>query len=329
MQRKAVIAIGSSNQDNVILFPTTIEYYQNELTRMLEGERYAEAARMLRFLLQCQSEDPQYKEEWQSLLEWLTAAFPETMKDSADFQPGIADLMAGMGGEDDEKDGDDRASEGELFRRHIRSKAANDTKFVGKLLDMLGPHATAEQQITALEQLSCLERRIVGEPIRQWLTDSRLHPLVQFRGLQALRAIGETGQIEIRKLGQTIVIAIGDIPLSYGQYPAAIRSVPDKCRPIMDADEPGLADFAEATWRDFVGFVFGTTVYEELLASDEAGQAAWAAALHRSVRETTSGRSDDDRLAADYGLAEADAKYVHKAQQVMKLFSTVSSPGDM
>ncbi|GJM79232.1 hypothetical protein HMSSN139_17280 [Paenibacillus sp. HMSSN-139] len=58
------------------MFPKTLDYYQIELTRMLETERYGEAVELLQFLLQCQGEDPRHYEEWQALLDWLLGAFP-------------------------------------------------------------------------------------------------------------------------------------------------------------------------------------------------------------------------------------------------------------
>lgn len=315
-----MVPIVSSNQDNVVLFPTTIEYYQNELTQMLEGERYGEAARMLRFLLRCQSDDPQYKEEWQSLLDWLTATFPDSLGDAADTESD----------QTERSDDEEEPTEGELLKRHVRGKAANDPQYADKLLAMLDPQASAEKQMMALEQLAHLDRATVGGPLKHWLEETRLHPLVQFRGLQALRSAGEKGTVEIRKLGQAMTLPIGDTPLRYEQFPAAARNVLERSRQAMEADQPGLADLAETTWRDFLAFLYGTTVYDELLALDDAGTDIWAAALHHTVLETLFGQSEDSDISGLYqGLAEADPKSFHKALQVIKLFMTVSNPGDL
>jgi hypothetical protein len=315
-----VVSIVSSNQDNVVLFPTTIEYYQNELTQMLEGERYGEATRLLRFLLRCQSDDPQYKEEWQSLLDWLTSTFPDSLGEASGAESGQAERS-----EDDEEQ-----TEGELFKRHVRGKAANDPQYADKLLAMLDPQAAAEKQMMALEQLAHLDRVTVGGPLKHWLEESRLHPLVQFRGLQALRSVGEKGTVEIRKLGQAMSLPISDTPLRYEQFPAAARNVLERSRQAMEADQPGLADLAETTWRDFLAFLYGTSVYDELLALDDAGTDVWAAALHQTVLETLFGRSDDSEISGLYqGLEGTDPKSFHKALQVIKLFMTVSNPGDL
>lgn len=314
---KVVVKVVSSHSDNVILFPKTIEYYQNELTRLLEGERYGEAAGMLRFLLQCQSDDPEYKEEWQSLLEWLIDSFPESVREGSR-----------MAGQNPDEEPDEEEDEAGLFKRHVRAKAANDSKYAEKLLDMLAPHATAEKQMMALEQIAHLDRRVVGEGLRRWLTESRLHPLVQFRGLQVLRTIGETGTIELRKLGQTMTLAISDTPVRYEDYPERIRAIGERVQSAMESKQPGLTELAEATWRDFLAFVYGTAVYDELLALDETGRGVWAAALHHTVEEMLFERADEKKIYEIYGLSEAVSKSLNKAQQVIKLFATVSSPTD-
>jgi hypothetical protein len=309
-------AIASSNPENVILFPKTIEYYQKELTRMLEGERYLEAARLLKLLLKCRNDDPQYKEEWQSLLDWLTTTFPETAEDR--------EADAGEFGDEDDED-----SEAGMLRRHVRDKAANDSKYPDKLMDMLDPHAPVARQMMALEQLAHLDRQTVGERLRSWLRESRLHPLVQFRGLQVLKTIGEIGTIEIHKLGQKVTLAIAEVPLAYDQFPQRVRSVAERVASELEPDEPGLIEFAAATWNDFLGFVYGTSVYEELLAIDDSAKDVWAAALHHTLQETVAGSADDESLSRRYRLPESAARPLQRAKQVIKLFATVSNPSDV
>ena len=54
-----------------MLLPKTIDFYQIEITRMLETERYEEAIALLRFLAKCDSGDIRTNEEWLALLAWL------------------------------------------------------------------------------------------------------------------------------------------------------------------------------------------------------------------------------------------------------------------
>lgn len=291
---------------------------------MLEGERFSEAAQMLQFLLQCQSDDPSYKEEWQSLLDWLSDTFPHTIPN----KPGSGSEAIIRDTADADDADEQEETESELFKRHVRAKAANDSTFADKLLAMLAPHSPAEKQMMALEQLSHLERRTVAGPLKQWLEHNRLHPLVQFRGLQALRNVGETGTITIYKLGQTLTLSIGETPLHYDQFPGKLKEVLSRTKEMMDKDEPGLAELADVTWRDFLAFLYGTSVYEELLQSESRNE-VWACALHQTLIETTFGHADNKKITGLYdGLSDEDARSLHKAQQVIKLFLSVISPGE-
>lgn len=315
-----MVPITPTGQEKVILFPKTIEYYQNELTRMLEEERYVEAARMLAFLLQCRSDDPHYKEEWRSLLDWLIGAFPE-----------IAGILEADEREsrDPGKEQDDEESEEALFKRHVKAKAAGDDRYAEKLLAMLDARQPPDKQLQALDQLKHMDRRTVGQPLKTWISESRLHPLVQFRGLQTLRAIGETGTLVMHKLGTAVTLTIEETPLRYEQFPDVVRSVADRCLAVLEADNPGLAEMADATWRDFAGFVYGTAVYEEMRTMDEKAVRIWAAALYRTVRETMFGGSDDDEPEEAFGLNADDSQSLNKAQHMIKLFAAFAIPGEM
>lgn len=67
----------TEHNNNIVLFPKTLDYYQIQLTVMLENERYGEAMKLLHFLLQCQGQEERHYDEWRALLEWLQAAFPQ------------------------------------------------------------------------------------------------------------------------------------------------------------------------------------------------------------------------------------------------------------
>lgn len=276
---------------------------------MLENERYAEAADTLRFLLNCQNGDEQYKEEWGSLLRWLTESFPE-----------LAEGRKSGNGNDEETD-----TEAGLLKRHVRAKAAADDRFADKLLDMLDPVLPLDKQLLALEQLIHVDHSAIGSRLRRWITDTRAHPLVQFRGLQVLRTIGETGTVDIRKLGQTITISLSSVPLHYEQFPAPIRAVSVRVRAVLESREPGVADYAESVWRELLPFVYGTSIYEGMLEADDDGLLIWAAALHQSADETMRGVSDNGGIMELYGLTEEELKPYQKAQQVIKLFTAVAS----
>lgn len=304
--------ITRQNEENVLLLPKTIEFYQDELTRLLEEEKYAEAAGTIRFLLGCGNVDPEYKQEWLSILQWLAESFP-----------GIALENRFGEAEDDEAD-----SEEDLLKELVREKSARDANYADRLLSMLSPGETAERQLAALEQLSCLDRRDVGAPLIRWLRETKLHPLIQFRGLQTLKKIGETDMIEIRKLGQKVQIPITEVPLSYEQFPERLRTVSAAVRAVMETDGTGMADIADSIWRDLLPFYYGTPIYDELANEDERGLRVWSAALHAMAEEAVFGGSGPERSMDRYELAEEDDKLFQRAQQMIRLFMAVSAPGE-
>ena len=59
----------TEHNNNIVLFPKTLDYYQIQLTVMLENERYGEAMKLLHFLLQCQGQEERHYDEWQALLD--------------------------------------------------------------------------------------------------------------------------------------------------------------------------------------------------------------------------------------------------------------------
>ncbi len=148
---------GQSN-DNVILFPKTVEYYQYELTRLLESEQYGEAIRLLRFLLACQSGDARAREEWQSLLDWLYMMFPDLI-----FKP--------------ESDLEQDLSETDLLREHLSAKGEQSLEYAQKLLESLKEHKDVDKLMLALDQLAFWIIRILIKPYSIGLRRCRFIPL--------------------------------------------------------------------------------------------------------------------------------------------------------
>ena len=108
-------------KDNIILFPKTIEYYQIQLTRMLESERYEEAVQLLEFLLNCKGEHTAVYEEWSMLLEWL-----QTQLSDMEWQD---------------------VTEDDLIDENIRNKIKQDHLYIERLLDTLKEDCPIENQI--------------------------------------------------------------------------------------------------------------------------------------------------------------------------------------
>ncbi len=177
--------MNSLPHENVILFPKTVEYYQYELTRLLEAERYAEAMKMLRFLLGCRSDDVTAREEWQSLLGWLQMMFPDMALKNQD-QP-------------DEED----ESESDLLRQQMLAKGEQSEAYAQRLLESIRSQHAPDKLMLALDQLAFLEHPGIDETLTGWLEEEELHPLIQFKTLQTLKKRGAAALFRSGKTAKT------------------------------------------------------------------------------------------------------------------------------
>src|SRR5690606_644728 len=132
---REMIDIDGSHNDNVFLLPKTIDYYQEELTRMLETERFAEAVALLEYLLVCRSDDPVTEAEWQRLLDWLKTSFSIEMGTAAEEE-------------------DEEVTESDLHKQRFYNKMAEDPGYVKKLLEIVLTHPDLEKKMLAIEQLT-------------------------------------------------------------------------------------------------------------------------------------------------------------------------------
>lgn len=295
-----LVVIDGKERGNVILLPKTVDYYQEELTRMLETERYGEAVRLLDFLLDCRTEDPRMTDEWQELLHWLQTSFVEVEQEL-----------------NQEGDGED-ISERDMRKQQLYSKMANDPNYVKKLLETLLGNSGLDRKMAALEQLSLADHPHIDETLKRWLEQVELHPLIQFRVLQTLRTRSAAGTVALSRCGEQVELDIAATPLTPEEYPAAIRRIEELVLRACDATQPNLAYFVRHTWNECIAFVYGTSIYGRLAALAEESARPWAAALHRAVEETMSGTSSRDELEQRYGLNRGDGKASAAAYKLLK-----------
>jgi hypothetical protein len=291
-------------ENNIVLFPKTLDYYQIQLTVMLENERYGEAMAMLRFLMQCQGQEQKQYEEWDALLQWLEAAFPQ-----------YADR-----GTDTAHTEEDEVSEEELARRHARFKQEQDTGYGNKLLRMAMDEPLSEQTILALEQLSYLELPEIDDALLRWIKEREIHPLLQFRVLQTLRRRGMEGTIEIRRGDEKAEIDIETIPLQPADFPEPIMRILERVADQTEVHEPTLFYFAQELWSQFVMTVYGTNDYKSMLVEEDGMPDIWAAALHQTVSESLNGNRDEEETRAIYGITDALRFRFEQAYRSMRLF---------
>lgn len=274
----------------VILLPKTVDYYQMQLTRLLESEQYGEAINLLRFLLECRPDDRRTVEEWEMLLAWMESQFPV---------PGEADASKLAEGEEQDEVG--------ILQEHIASRAVQDEKYGRKLLDMLITSESLEKQLMALDQLAFVPDPAFDKPIIQWIKRRSLHPLVQFKGLQTLKARG-VSQVQIIKEGKVVKIELESVPSNFEDQPRLIQFILYRVQEVCEVQSPGLSYFAEQVWKEYLAFTFGTQAYDGLLKLEEEEAPLWSAALHLVASELMGSGETDEDIMVHYGLIEEDSK---------------------
>jgi hypothetical protein len=302
------IIITDNAKDKVILLPKTIDFYQIEITRMLETERYGEAIDLLRFLGGCNSGDARLDAEWAALLAWLESMRPE----------GTASYDVT---EEDEE------SEADLFRQHLRHKLESEPDYVEQLIKMLDTGHDTTKQILALEQLAYLEDpKDGGFNITDWLTQwlmssAQINPWAQFKALQTLKMRGVKDNVRIIKEGVELNIKINEVPLELKQYPEQFITVLHKLQKVAEINEPSLPYLAEQIWEQFFAYIYGTATYEQLLNLNEALANVWAAALHIVLNELMTGAVNEAEIKQLYSITNDLKLQLKQSYQVLRNFT--------
>lgn len=272
------------------MFPKTLDYYQIELTRMLETERYSEAIELLSFLLSCEGQDPKHYEEWQSLIEWLMSAFPQSKSNQMQ-----------EGSEDSEEPQDE-----ELFvRKHIEQKLHEDPDYGNKLLDAVINQPMSERSLLALEQLVFVDLPEIDDELLHWLTSHELHPLLQFRVIQILARRGNLDSIALKRGNEQVEIQFTDVPLKTSQFPYAIQSVIERVEEQAAVHNPTLLYFAQELWYQFIMSIYGSVNYKKILKEEDTELDIWAGALHTVVsKHLPDGNKQDEEIRVQYGITD-------------------------
>lgn len=292
-----------------MLFPKTLDYYQVELTRMLETERYGEATSLLEFLLQCQGEDPRHYEEWGALLVWLKDAFPQEIDSGIDTDSS------------DEREED-------IARRHAMNKLAEDQDYANKLLKTATATPMTEHTFLALEQLAYIDRPEIDEALLEWLERKEVHPLLQYRVLQTLRRRGLQGTIKLFRGQEKVEIELENMPLTPADFPAPFFHILDRVGDQTQVHEPTLFYFAQELWQQFMMGVYGTSIYNGILSEEDSTMDIWAAVLHQTVVDTLHDGKSDEEIRSIYGITDAIRLRYEQALRMMKQFISIGLRND-
>lgn len=276
----------ASNRENVVLLPKTREYYQVQLTRLLEKEDYVQAQDLLRFLLSCQTEDESDRGEWESLLHWL-----DNHLDSISF----------------ESTEEEEVTEAELTSLHLNEKAERDERFVRQLLGALYEDTGLEQKLLSLEQLAYLKTPAhLSELVADWIESKPQHPLVQFKTLQMLKQRGFNKELLLKRNDRVYRYLVQDTPIAMDEYPSAVKAVPERVREVCEVMNPSLAYFAEQAWSQFIAAVYGNELYDQLVQATDAGIGIWAAALHQAAVDAMTGDSRTGEIRSYYHVRDEE-----------------------
>jgi hypothetical protein len=296
---------GKSDRGEIVLLPNTIDYYQNELTKLLELEAYGDAVQLLEFLVACSTEDARTNEHWLMLMQWLKLEFPE-----AASRGNAADTMS-----------DDKDEEELLVQNHVTSRLSQDKDYVQRMLSDL-EHGGFEQQLLALDQLSYMQDSRIPELLLRLLRNRSLHPTVSFRMLQTLKKQGVQDRIVFHKLGEIVAVDIEITPLYIDQFPNPLLDIYERVRACAEWDDPTLSLFAKQTWGEFLIHCYGTPQYGDLLNLSDQERGIWAAALHVCVAEVIHG-SDIKTvkiLQQQYGIDQTMMASWEKAVKHIKAY---------
>jgi hypothetical protein len=302
----------TEHSNNIVLFPKTLDYYQIQLTVMLENERYGEAMDLLRFLLQCQGQEERHYDEWRALLEWLEAAFPHYGEDLLVVR---------------EEREEEEVSEEDMARQHARSKLEQDDGYADKLLRTVMEEPLSDQTMLALEQLAYLDRPEIDDSLTGWLKDKTLHPLLQFRVLQTLRRRGVQGIIAFTRGEEPVEVEIDTVPLRPEDFPLQIVQILERVADQTEVHEPTLFYFAQELWIQYVMAVYGTRDYMSMLEENDSMTDIWAAALHMTVADSLGGSHDEEDTRSMYAVTGAMRFRLEQAYRSMKQFVSAGLDG--
>lgn len=284
------------------MLPKTIEYYQEQLTRLLETERFGEATEMLEFLLACQTDDALTLAEWRNLHQWLITTFGEPVRE-----------RPSPGGQAEEE-AEDEVNERDLRKQRLDAKLAEDPAYVGKLLDIVGSQTELDKKMLAVEQLALADHPLIDSTLTRWLEETNLHPLLQFKVLQTLRLRGAAGKVTLKRGGEEVTVSLADTPVELDEYPESIRQVPAMVRSVCEQTDPGIAGFAGQVWQEFLACLYGTSVYKALAKMPRRMIGIWAASLHAFMVLAVTGDDPEVTLLPHYQLKDKDRDRVRKCR---------------
>lgn len=268
-------------QGAIFLLPKTIDYYQFQITELLERERFGEAKELLKFLLECRTTEQSAIEEWRTLLEWLEREFPQHAEP------------------------EEEETEGDMLRRALLARVEADERFVEHLLELVQYSPGVDEKLMAIEQLTYLDHPLINDTLIRWLENAEIPSTIQYSVLQALKKRGVFGEVVILNDGAPLYVRVEDTPDGIEAFPEKLQKVLTRVKQVSESDYPSLIYFAEPFWLEWLYSIYGTERYEYMLR-ENFNPDVWAAALHFMVADRMLGGAQRDEILEMYGLSGED-----------------------
>jgi hypothetical protein len=285
-----VTPIVSEFKNNLVLFPSSIEYYENKIMKMIELEQHDEMANMLSWLLAQSHIHPEQSQKFLALQQWLKQVLDSdehSSLKSEDFLAHNANLQ-----------------EKEFLKNVVNEKLQRDEHYHNQLVHYIY-EGTFEQQILSLEQLAFIEIEDdeINLQLKTWLTNEPINPFLQFKALQTLKIRQCSGKIHFKKNEETIIVEIADTPLDFNEFPNQTSELISMININIENHFPDLVSFAEQTLHEFLIFYYGTDFYQKWMKMNSSELRVWAATLHAVIFKMIYSKVDFSELEQQYAIS--------------------------
>jgi hypothetical protein len=279
-----------NKKSNIVLFPASLDFYEKQLTSLIDQERYEEAYELCNWFMDISHLPPLYVKKIEALHTWLSMLLPKN--EWGDNWQSREDETV-----------DEAQDEQQLWLESVRTKSRNKPEYTSQLLTDLH-QGSMEKQIIALEQLAYMQDEGIAIAICHWLEQEARHPFLQFRALQSLKLQNQLGKISLPREQGSLSVMIEHTPLRIEQFPSNILLVLSLLQDRGEVEQLDFIEFATQTWHEFLIFHYGTLFYRSLTEMNVKSAAIWASALQVVIADQFLQDRDRIEILARYEIGQ-------------------------
>ncbi|RKD23857.1 hypothetical protein BEP19_05350 [Ammoniphilus oxalaticus] len=203
---------------------------------------------------------------------------------------------------------DDNQPERSLVGQQVHDRLEADADYVVKLMRGLAS-GDFDRQLQAIEQLKYVERPESIEALKHLLTNRAADPILKTFALNALKALGESGDVHVYKWGGFRKTKVADTPDFEQGLGESAQSVIDIVTNTTYDNDPMFSSFALQLWIEFL-----LAAYPLYTKFDRVG--TWAGALHLATDHALNNQSSISEVAEQY---EAPVDKLLECYQALEL----------